>query len=218
MFKQVIFFLCIYFCISCDNKTRTGGVLSIQNTQTDTVVKDVPLKRNGKFPAYYLNKPFVERQLGLNTLENGFDSIQIRIWYGYAFIDTSQLVILTNSNQEWVAELMTFQYYTENRNDSRIDANINVIKKEPSSGWSNFTEKLFSLNITELPDFSKVKNYQDLMDGDDVIIEVSTVNSYRIFSYKEPGYFKETVPEAKLMETILELVEYEFKFQRLRKL
>ena len=160
----------------------------------------------------------MERHLGLNTLENGFDSIQIRIWYGYAFIDTSQLVILKNNKKEWVAELVTFKYHTDNRIDSVNAIDKTSVKSQPKSGWSNFINKLFSLKITELPDFSKVKNYQDMMDGDDVIVEISTVNSYRIFSYKEPRHFKERIPEAKSMEMILELVEDEFGFLRLRKL
>lgn len=218
MYKPFIFLLYLNFCISCENKTGTGSMLSIEKTRTDTVIKDIPLKRNGKLPAYYLNKPNVERQLGLNTLENGFDSIQIRIWYGYAFIDTSQLVILKNNNQEWVAELITFKYHTDNSIDSVKAIDKTSVKSQPKSGWSNFINKLFSLKITELPDFSKVKNYHDIMDGDDVIVEISTVNSYRIFSYKEPRHFKERIPEAKRMELILELVEDEFGFLRLRKL
>src|ERR1700743_326157 len=72
--------------------------------------RQIPRLKNGKPPSYYLNKQRGEHLMGLQSLENGFDSMQLRFWYGYARTDSSQLVVITRKNQQWSAHLFTFMY------------------------------------------------------------------------------------------------------------
>ena len=173
-------------------------------------------KEPGQFPSYYKNKPEVERDLGLNSLERGYDSIQIRIWYGYARTDSGQLVIIKKDLNGWRADFYYFKYYynyAKKQMDSigkRLDNS-----KIPKSGWKVFSVSLFGHNITTLADASRIKGYPDFADGNGVIIEVATMRHYRIYNYMVPHLAK-GVQQAEEIETILKLIRDQFDFQQLR--
>lgn len=216
--KILVIVVCIIeLAASCSDKAE-GNNFNKKKEFTDTITRDIPLDKKGRPSSYYRNKSNVENKLGLNTLENGFDSIQIRLWYGYAFKDSSQLVVLENSNGKWEAKLFTLVYYLNENGDKLDSISKDIITREPKSGWQNFINKVIKLDLTTLPDKSKIKDYPDFSDGDDVIIEAATKKSYRIYSYKEPNQVQLKIKEAKNMEQILEFIENEFSFNRLRKL
>lgn len=217
MRKEVIALMLYTLMISCSNQADVTR--EDENKQvTAKILKDVPLNKKGQPYSYYLHKPMIENKLGLSTLENGFDSLQIRFWYSYASLDTSQLVILKYSNKKWNAELNDIIYNLNAKGDTI--QSITKINKfgSPKNGWQPFADKLFAFGIDTLLDDSKVANYPDMMDGDNVIIEVSTKSKYRIYSYKEPAFVQSKIREARAVEQILELVENEFSFPRKRKL
>lgn len=97
----VVFFTIFELLLACKHQNRYGSITNDKHSIADTLVKDIPLDKKGRPRSYYRNKGGVENKLGLQSLENGFDSLQIRIWYGYAFNDTSQLAIFKNSNGNW---------------------------------------------------------------------------------------------------------------------
>lgn len=203
--------------VSCNGQTGING-FNENREPVDTVVKDIPLNKKGKPSSYYRNKNSVENKLGLKSLENGFDSLQIRLWYGYAFKDSSQLVVLKNTKGKWTSELFTLVYHLNENGDTLKSISKDMIIREPKSGWRNFIDKVLKLQVTTLPDKSKIKDYPDFVDGDDIIIEAATKKYYRIYSYKEPNHVQFKIKEAKNMEQILVLIESEFGFKRLRKL
>ena len=192
------------------------------NTHTkelaDTVMRDIPLDKKGKPTLSYLSKVQIAAQLKLDTLENGFDSLQIRIWYGYARTDSGQLVIIKNINNKWTAELFTLLYHLNENGNTLKSISKNVVLREPNSGWENFTSNLFELQIMGLPDFRKIINYPDIADGNGVSIEIATTKQYRYYLYQEPKMVQDKIKQAKKIEEILELIEDEFNFKRLRKL
>lgn len=209
---------CIIIAASCNDQKNTNPIVK-SNKITDTVIKDIPLGKNGKPYAYYRIKGNVEEKLGLTSLESGFDSLQIRLWYGYASNDSSQLVILKNNNHKWSAELFTLEYQFDSETDTIKSINKSSIIRDPTSGWANFSDRLFDLQIITLPDDEKITHYPDLMDGDGIIVELATRKFYRIYSYKEPNYVynREKIKEAYSITLILDLIEEEFNFKRLRK-
>ena len=203
--------------VSCNGQTESNEFKENRKL-ADTVVKDIPLNKKGRPSSYYQNKSNVENKLGLKSLENGFDSLQIRLWYGYAFKDSSQLVVLRNSNGKWTSELFTLVYHLNENGDALKSISKEIITRDPKSGWGNFIDKVLKLQITTLPDMNKIKDYPDFADGDDIIIEAAAKKYYRIYSYKEPNQVQFKIKEAKNIERILELIENEFDFKRLRKL
>ncbi len=83
------------------------------------------------------------------------------------------------------------------------------IGQEPKSGWANFTRKLFKSNITTLPDFSEISNYNPANDSHSISVEISTKKYYRIYTYLDPKT-KPNIKEAAEIEKILQLIDEEF--------
>jgi len=184
----------------------------------DTVKRDIPVDKKGNKVLSYISKVRATSLLKLDTLENGFDSLQIRIWYGYARIDSGQLFVLKNVNGKWNAEMLTLVYHMSRNEDSLLSIGKSSISGEPKSGWISFYNRLFKLKVMSLPDMRKISNYPDIADGNGISIETAIISKYRYYSYQEPIYAQERVKEARNIEQILELIESEFDFKRLRKL
>ena len=74
-------------------------------------------------------------------LENGFDSLGIRMWYSPAYVDSIKLISIKNINSKWVAHVSDYKiYYNKNRN--LIDSLSGVTrKKDPKSGWQYFDSR-----------------------------------------------------------------------------
>ncbi|HLK28670.1 MAG TPA: hypothetical protein VKT28_08815 [Puia sp.] len=215
-FKQnrlIFFFLSMgAFFNGCE-----GQIQQCQKKMTsDSVNKEVPVSKSGKPYSYYQNKSKVESALGLKTLENGFDSLQIRIWYSYAFSDSFQLVIIKRTENEWMCNLLSGKYNFETESNQIKSIEKTIHSKTPISGWNNFVVKLIKLNITTLPDENRISNYPEFADGDNIVVEISTKNNYRIYSYTEPEKTQNEIQEAKNLEAILFLIEREFDFKPLR--
>lgn len=208
----ISYIICLLFSCNSPAKTNDSKTIKVQ-----TIEKDINLNKRGDPPSYYLNKQIIEGKMGLMTLENGFDSIQIRIWYGYAFMDSAQMVILKKVNSQWSAELYSFIYNSNKSGDSVLSIDKSMEIRSPNCGWDSFTKQLFKFNITVLPDDSKIENYFEVMDGDGVVVEISTKYTYRIYSYKEPILYQAKIKEAHDMVQILNLIESEFNFKPLRK-
>jgi hypothetical protein len=203
--------------LACKNQNRNSEIIKSKYPTADTLVKDIPLDKRGRPASYYRNKGGVENKLGLNTLENGFDSLQIRIWYGYAFNDTSQLVIVKNTKGVWKGDFFYLKYNLNNKGDSIESISKQVVSKEPRSGWQSFISRILALHVLTLPDYHKITEYYQGADGDAVIVEIASEKLYRIYSYQAPGVYKGKHKEAQNMEDILTLIEDEFGFYRLRK-
>lgn len=209
-------FMLLISCVTNDGERAKQDVK--MNVVSDTVVKDIPTDGKGKPRSFYRNKEIVEKKVGLRTLENGYDSIQIRIWYGYAFNDTSQLIQFKKTQGAWFGDFFTLKYNFNVKGDSVMSIDKSIISREPKSGWEIFVKQMLDLEILTLPDYKDIPNYLQTADGDAVIIEVATQKLYRIYSYQAPNMNKLDHWQAKNIEDILELIEDEFNFPRLRKL
>jgi hypothetical protein len=186
-----------------------------QSNAGDTLVKDIPAQM--KDGSIITSKHAVEQKLGIDDLTNGYDSLQIRIYCGYAFKRDVQLIVLKNDTHSWTGVIYGFLLPEDKRKDSAMAGETQVKQVTPGSGWNRFVQQLFDLDILTLPDYSAIPGYESVTDGDAVTIEIAGKNHYRIYRYPEPLSAQEKISQAKKVEQIFDLLEKELGFNRLRK-
>jgi hypothetical protein len=186
----------------------------VENKLIDSVVKYIPKDIKGNPKGFYLKKIEMEKMMGLETLENGFDSMQIRIWYGVALMDKLQLLIMKKSESKWSAKFYTLGLNYDKNRKSLVSVTKSSEAKQPASGLGKLIDSLFKLDILTLPDSQSINGYGDCNDGNGVTIETSSVNNYRIYNY--PCFNNQDgILQAKKIKQIMDLIEKEFYFSRL---
>lgn len=212
-FLVIIIQFCIFFLInSCIHREKS---VILNKSDKQEVIKIIPKnKYGGSYFPYELVKKTTKRA-GLNFLDNGYDSVFIRLWYVYRF--SLQVVDLKKNQGVWKAESHNMQL--DLINDTIQPVNIKSNPAFPKSGWESFTSKLFSLNILNLPDDSEIKDYHlnNATDASFITVEIATINKYKIYSYTEPYVHLEFL-EARSMENIIKLIDEELGLKRAEKL
>jgi len=178
-------------------------------------IKDVPKSdvapRRGNKPSWYEVYQMLSDSLKIGRIDNGFDSLQIRIWVGSAF-SHNKVAVFTCSAGNWSSSLITFiphyfneGHFNENR-DSVVYFETNSIAPAKPINWPEFIEKLYDCDIMKLPDQQYLKGYDHPTDGVGYTIEIATINKYRLYSYHSPEVNTQ-VNEARKMNEILKLVK-----------
>jgi len=193
--------LCIVYSAlftSCKDENNPARRITELNT-ADTFLFEFPNRRGVFDSSFYKNNLLTQKSLGLQMLEKGFDSIQIRLWYGGAMVG-QRLVILTNKNKKWNAEIS--KIITEVRPGFEDTLNVDfwdqyylertIEYKTPKSGWNNFIKKLFNLHILSLPDQENIEDFKEesIMDGVGVTVEIATKKVYRLYNLSNPDINK----------------------------
>ena len=79
-------------------------------------------------------------------------------------------------------------------------------------GWDIFEKKILDSRITTAPDWTVIKDYNTGSSNNVIIIEISTKNYYRIFSYPSLSTNIETKQTEKVL-SFLKLCEDNFKIK-----
>ena len=175
----------------------------------DTVRKEIPMDRKGRPTLSYQFDKQKAAQLRLESIESGFDSLEIRIWLDYSLAWNKPLIILTRKNGEWNGRFITMRIEWSVRQDSELVVHPNSKAVVPTMGWDKFTRELFNLGITTLPN-----GPDGGMDGADYNIEVATIDHYRYYGYWSPETTEAKFRGSKKMVQILHLLERAFDFKR----
>lgn len=165
-----------------------------------------------------LNSPSAKRQstykvilmltdsLKLGRIENGYDSLQIRIWVQSPFT-RARVAIFKKDVNGWQSSLIIYMPENDNVNrDSVVFFTKETIAPRYQIRWPEFIDSLDNCNIMNLRDQSELKGYNHPNDGDTYIVEVSDKTKYRLYTYHEPEdnvKFK----DAKRMAEIVRLVK-----------
>jgi hypothetical protein len=101
--KKTATFLAIFLIIlqvtnSCANRSHKNDPIIIKK-----FTKVIPNSRNGGPNYSYRTTRNLSQKARLNNLENGFDSIFIRMWYQYK--DTVKVFDFHNTNGKWLGQL-----------------------------------------------------------------------------------------------------------------
>jgi hypothetical protein len=210
-----LFSFFIFFVLSCKEKIESDESVAIPSISLsvapdkDGIIRDI----TSADTAAYMQKvnQMADRSLGLQSLRNGFDKLEIRIWNEHSAWDyKGKLLVLRNKNDTWNAVLYNYKYVF----DSHL-RNIDTILGErrqlarPKSGWNGFLKQLFDLNILTLPDYRHIPSYSLGMDEVGVHVQLGLKNMYRSYMYPTPNARAKEIPEAKNMVEIIKLIETE---------
>lgn len=199
---------------SCNQLTSTSYEIpkcdTSLNLESHLFKKGNVVNKNGRVnPTFSFTQDDVKK-IGLMQYDKGYDSIAIRLFYNY-FGPEADIVEIRKNCEGWIGQYIKIKRRTENEN-----VKVDVLKKVfviPKSGWQKFTNKIFDLGITTLPDFSEIPNYNPSNDGHSLNVEISTKTYYRIYSYLNPKT-KPDIEQAQKIEQIMDLIEQEFSINR----
>jgi hypothetical protein len=194
--------LLVAFFVSCSGQTNSST----------TFKKEIPVWYNGELDPYYQSTQKNATLLKIDSLQDGFDSLQIRIWYDYALLSIGDLLIIKRSNAGWTA----ISYSLERDLDKPDSIRRLTVEKtdtlKPKNGWDSFLNRLFALQITTLPNMDSIPGLQDdWTDGVTYCVEIATKKQYRFYSYHLPDKFQDKYWQAKNMVDILKLIQTELQ-------
>jgi len=181
------------------------------------ISKEIPRYPNNRIFKYYKFTKQKQKQLDLSVPENGFDSLQIRLWFTYPenlyqFGELLELNFIPGQ-EPFVKYYKLDIFFNPTREYEVINFHKDTIIKEPKNGWVELSNKIESLKITELPTISDLKEFQDSVMLDDlfnntsltVVTEVSTDSSYRYFEYNNFDKYQE-IKEVNNMYTFIKYI------------
>src|ERR1700744_4521796 len=110
-----LLFAGIMFNSSCNSSKKEWEKLN----QTTGFIREVSLDTKGK-GSLLKSLDFIRDSLRLDTLENGYDGLQIRIWYGYSFTYRQQVIVIKNQGGTWSGNYYQFQPHYFKLSDSLL--------------------------------------------------------------------------------------------------
>lgn len=171
--------------------------------------REIPARRNGEPDLFYQLAQQKARQLGIDSLQNGYDSLQIRIWYDPALRTARKLLVLKKADATWSATLYTMTVDWDGVAETVKSKTVETLS--PKQGWESFLGQLFSLQILTLPHMHDIPGLRDgFTDGYSYNVEVATKDHYRFYGYHLPEYFQDKYVQARNMVDILKLMDAAF--------
>ena len=171
----------------------------------------------------YLVKNKLVTQLNLNRLENGVDSFELRFNTRISLIPYGQLLIIKKIDNRWTCieynyvikhPVMASGQKTLDYVQSFAIDTIQVVKKNPSSGWLKFLTSIDSRNIYDLPDQEDIRAWDSLhvaiADGTSYFVEFANDDRYKFYSYTDPQFFAKYFNECRKMTEIIGIFDREF--------
>jgi hypothetical protein len=217
-FKQhILLFISILYMQSniCCNSENIEQ--SVSYTQKDSLDVDIPKNKQGRFSSLYKRCKEYEKLLQLNTLQNGFDSLQIRIWFHSGMASKNKMIMLKKSKKSWEGQLTSWVEDNGSENFSKFAIqNIAIENISPKSGWNKYIFKLNKFNITTLPDPINIKGIE--IGGGDLKMtsfEIATQYKYRFYTYTEPDGYNKQFKELQDIENIINCTQEEFDLSNL---
>jgi hypothetical protein len=214
----------VHFCWLLFYGCQTTGD-SYKKSSPDSIInKNVSKPQSGKQDplwsgGYYIKKP-TEGLVPIDSIGNGYDSIQIRVWQVQGLFGHRQLYAFKNDGKRWTGyfyELMIDSNFGNGRGSREflrgpIPFDLTKFKKlNPKIGWQQFIDSLIILKILDLPDFTKDLGMQTIhSDTSPIIIEIATKHNYRYYTYFDVDFFSDKFWQAKNMFKILMLIYNQF--------
>lgn len=207
---QVIILIMAWVLPACKGQPHPVKPSSFHDTATP-FKREIPTYKNGEVDVFYRVAKDKQRQLGLDSLENGFDNLQIRVWYDFSFIRERKLVIISNKDTGWAATVYDLEVKWDGNTETILSKKIRQVI--PKSGWAFFSNKLLQLQLLTLPNGADIAGYDTGTDGSDCSVEIATRSRYRFYSYWEPEQFRNEFWQAKKIADMMDLFRQELGVQ-----
>lgn len=158
----------------------TGMHPAQQISLVDTIVRHIPTEASGRPNFWFPLVRETEKELSLDSLNGGVDSLEIRIWMGGGLAWVNHTVLLRKENRKWICKLYTYEV---NRSDKSQDS-LSEISVRAIGVGDSFIDSLIDSGILTLPN-----GPPGGLDGIQYCIQIATHNVYRFYSYwsPEPG-------------------------------
>lgn len=155
----------------------------------------------------------LESWLGLESLEKGTDSIQIRVFQGCALDSDWLLLVLNHTGKKWIAEVSWVKDRSNLEKEEVDSMSRKVSVDSPISGWKNFINNLFDLRILSIEDERIIpkEEYITPTDGCGMAVEVATKNVYRTYAYNNPKIQSKKYWQVVNINAIIKLLYKEFR-------
>jgi hypothetical protein len=205
----------VSFCLEACSAQASGFLELRPSFKIDTVPifrKEIPTSDDGNLDTYYGITRQKARQLDLDSLESGFDSLQIRVWYEYELLYQRELIVIKRMKNGWEASHFEMRLVTDDESDPHKIAYSTRRTLNPKGNWNDFINQLISLKVMTLPTMDSIPELSDSwMDGVTYNFEIATKNLYRFYSYHVPEEFQDSFWQAKNVVKILALIKTELK-------
>lgn len=205
--QAIIILICCAALISCNNPCTSNKKA---NTRKQPITKNIRTDTTSFWNEFH-NVSQLSRQLKLNPVDKGFDSLQIRVWFNHSLAKRKHLVIIERQNCEWKGRLYKM-------NVGYVDTlNYNLVKRytkknvKPVSGWQQFISELYRYKIQELSGTNGGG-----ADGMNYCVEILTADTYTYYSFDDPEPANDYNDQSANMVNIIELLEREFKFNAIK--
>ncbi len=197
--------LIFLFTISCNEP----GLLS--HPDKKLFIKEIPLYTNGQpVISYDLTKGFSQK-LNPSTIENGTDSLRIRIWYDFSLIGNKKMIDIVCTTATCSAKLYQWVgYMTFDSSKKIIVEDIKTSQLIPKTNWNNILNNIKQLKILELPTMDSIPDLRDSWaDGHNVSFEIGTKDKYRFYCYHMAEKFADRFWQAANVDKFLDILEVE---------
>jgi hypothetical protein len=212
--SPLIFLLFISVIYSCGYKKNYVEDFNNKRPPEMDFFRDVPNNKSGKPIIFSRFKNQYEKKFNLYSLDNGFDSIEIRIWCNLIVRPPGKqnLIIFKNSKRIWTGSIIQYEGIYNPNDHFSIDSfkSFHVRNMRFQNDFSSFINCIFSYDLLSLPDYNMLTGYPSSTSPGIVNIEIATKKLYRVYSYEEPFDAKANFPEAEKLIKILSLVEGKF--------
>jgi hypothetical protein len=163
-------------------------------------VRDIP-KQKYQASTLLAGVRATKDSLGLDDLENGYDSLQIRMWFTYPLKDSEQVLTIKRNNDHWYGNFCLASYGLTPMGDSISRYTIHFFKPILRRDWSAIVDTLIKFNIMTLQDERQVINLDSINShpkttSGSVIIEIADQHKYKLYFYPMPVDYKEQLKEA----------------------
>lgn len=188
------------------------------NKGKDQVTLDIQRELDGRLVRSYHYKNEIANRLNLDSLEKGYDSFQIRIWYGYRESDSMQVVVIKNkNNSEWEANLITVIPLFDSSANQLTSVNSQIKEKKPENGWEGLAKIADEIRKLNQDKIRKVLGEGSMTaDAHGIAIEIGTKNMYKFYHMENVLYASDLSNAGKNISMLLSSINRELKIELLR--
>lgn len=193
---------------SCEHAVNLPVIQTKLSPDSDGVVRDMTEEQKSEHWQSIQQKG--NSSLGLKTLQNGFNGLQIRIWSGEGLTYKGRMFLVQYDGVSWTGELY---YFRDSFSNGQYQGETRIEKtelKQSSRQWERLVKALFALGIDTLPDYTQLPcNGLDTDEGG-VMVEIAQNNFYKTYQFPTPSHRVTVCKEAKQVVEIVELIDKRF--------